>query len=88
MVHIPGIPWICDIISKAVVHVYGKENSFEVRVMLDILNLLAVTLINENLMSIVVLSGCPIIPVLGVQEDSVDQFKNPVVGTRKIQPWD
>ena len=70
------------------VHVYGKENSFEVRVMLDILNLLAVTLINENLMSIVVLSGCPIIPVLGVQEDSVDQFKNPVVGTRKIQPWD
>jgi len=38
---IMGIPWICDIISKAVVHVYGKENSFEVRVMLDILNLLA-----------------------------------------------
>merc|ERR1719153_573662 len=39
------IPWICDIISKAVVHIYGKENSFEIRVMLDILNLLAGVLI-------------------------------------------
>jgi len=42
---IMGIPWICDIISKAVVHAYEAENSFVVRVMLDILNLLVGVLI-------------------------------------------
>lgn len=37
---IMGIPWTCDIISAAVDHAYGAEKSFEVRLMLDILNLL------------------------------------------------
>ena len=38
-----GIPWSCDIISVAVSHAYTVEESFEIRMVLDILNLLTVS---------------------------------------------
>eukprot|EP00092_Neocalanus_flemingeri_P003421 GFUD01003663.1.p1 GENE.GFUD01003663.1~~GFUD01003663.1.p1 ORF type:complete len:522 (-),score=96.54 GFUD01003663.1:203-1768(-) len=37
---IMGIPWTCDVVSAAVDHAYGSEKSFEIRLVLDILNLL------------------------------------------------
>eukprot|EP00092_Neocalanus_flemingeri_P027236 GFUD01029537.1.p1 GENE.GFUD01029537.1~~GFUD01029537.1.p1 ORF type:complete len:523 (+),score=137.88 GFUD01029537.1:393-1961(+) len=37
---IMGIPWTCDIVSAAVDHAYGAGKSFEIRLLLDILNLL------------------------------------------------
>jgi len=42
---IMGIPWIFDIISAVVSHAYGIGKSFEVRLTLDILNLLTGVLI-------------------------------------------
>jgi len=38
-----GIPWIFDIISAVVGHAYGNGKSFEIKLTLDILNLLTVT---------------------------------------------
>jgi len=35
-----GIPWIFDIVSAGVGHAYGSGKSFEVRLTLDIFNLL------------------------------------------------
>ena len=40
--NIAGIPWTCDIVSAAVSHAYGTGKTFEIRLMLDILNLLTV----------------------------------------------
>ena len=37
-----GIPWIFDIISAVLSHAYGVGKSFEVRLTLDIMNLLTV----------------------------------------------
>ena len=38
-----GIPWTCDIISAAVGHAYGDTgHAFEIRLSLDIMNLLTV----------------------------------------------
>lgn len=37
---IMGIPWMADVISSIVTHTYGKGKSFELRLALDILNLL------------------------------------------------
>eukprot|EP00092_Neocalanus_flemingeri_P006162 GFUD01006633.1.p1 GENE.GFUD01006633.1~~GFUD01006633.1.p1 ORF type:complete len:527 (+),score=97.66 GFUD01006633.1:364-1944(+) len=42
---IMGIPWTCDIISAAVGHAYGSGKSFEIRLLLDVLNLLTGVLI-------------------------------------------
>jgi len=38
-----GIPWIFDIISAVVGHAYGNGKSFEIKLTLDILNLLTVS---------------------------------------------
>merc|ERR1712183_1155722 len=42
---IMGIPWTCDIVSAAIGHTYGNGKSFEIRLLLDILNLLTGVLI-------------------------------------------
>ena len=43
---IKGIPWTLDVISAAVTHNYGTGKTFEVRVALDVLNLLTVRNLN------------------------------------------
>ena len=45
---IKGIPWTLDVISAAVTHNYGTERTFEVRVALDVLNLLTVRTVNST----------------------------------------
>jgi len=42
---IMGIPWICELASAVVVHTYGHDQSFVVRLSLDIMNLLTGVLI-------------------------------------------
>merc|ERR1719154_455325 len=46
---IMGIPWTCDIVSAAVSYTYGTGKTFEIRLLLDILNLLTGVLIFVSL---------------------------------------
>ena len=42
---IQGIPWVIDVISAWVKHSYGRSESYEVRIALNLLNLLQGVLI-------------------------------------------
>ena len=39
-----GIPWIGEVISAAIEHEHGSEKTFEVSLVLDIINLLVVSI--------------------------------------------
>ena len=80
-----GIPWIFDIISAVVSHAYGIGKSFEVRLTLDILNLLTVILqdkipLFKNMISV---SGSSDLPCPCVQEKGFEKCEDSTLGNRR-----
>ena len=81
-----GIPWILDIISAVVGHAYGTGKSFEVRLTLDILNLVTVS---ENSVLEKIFSslfpGSPDLPGPGVQEEGAEKSEDSTLGSSRGQ---
>ena len=44
-----GIPWIGEVISAAIEHEHGSEKTFAVSLVLDIINLIVVSIMNVDI---------------------------------------
>ena len=79
-----GIPWIFDIISAVVSHAYGIGKSFEVRLTLDILNLLTVILQEKksHCLKIISVSGSSDLPCPCVQEKGDEKCDDSTLGNK------